>query len=147
MAFKMKYTNGKKADTSSFPFKVEAKDSVSDSPNKSLAGAAGMTGKVAGAAGGIGLGTAALVGGGGLALLGGVNYARRLADGTVRDEKNYEDEIAEAGLERNFFGKFLGIGGGNAKAREQLIRDLKEKDQMGIDRERIIARGGTVAGA
>ena len=33
MAFKMKYTNGKKADVSSFPFKVEG-GVASDSPNK-----------------------------------------------------------------------------------------------------------------
>ena len=31
MAFNMKYTNGKKADVSAFPFKIESGSAVSDS--------------------------------------------------------------------------------------------------------------------
>jgi|TARA_R100001480_G_scaffold37909_1_gene50760 hypothetical protein len=143
MAFKMKYTNGKKADVSSFPFKIEAPSAVSDSPAKFDAAAGAAIGAGLGSiAPGIGTLAGAGIGAGAGLIAGGIaNRAR-----TLRDERDYRDEIADAGLERNFFGK-IGFGGGKAKAREQLIRDLQEQDQMGIDRERIMARGGTVAGA
>ena len=151
MAFNMKYTNGKKADVSAFPFKVESSDAVSDSPAKATvaAGAAGGlgTGAAIGAGvgalfGGVGAVPGAIIGGGIGALAGGFGQNIR----KQKEYKQYENEIAAAGLERNFWGK-IGFGGGNKKAREQLIRDLQEQDQMGIDRERIASRGGVVAGA
>ena len=148
MAFNMKYTNGKKADVSAFPFKVESSDAVSDSPAKLDAG----SGMAAGSGIGAGIGTFLLPGVGtvaGAAIGAGI---RGIAGGitervkTRKEERQYEDEIQAAGLGRNFWGK-IGFGGGNKKARAALIKDLQEQDQMGIDRERIASRGGVVAGA
>jgi hypothetical protein len=60
-------------------------------------------------------------------------------------EEQYQDVLKSEGLERNFWGK-LGFGGGKSKEREARIAELQEQDQMGIDRDRIEARGGSVAG-
>ena len=146
MGYKMKYTNGKKADTSAFPFKVEQSKAVSDSPAKFT--------PLAGAIGGITGGVQALQQGENL----GVAYGRALTGSltggllsgpdkqTVADEQKYEDVLKAEGLERGFWGK-LGFGGGKSKQRAQRIEELKEQDQMGIDRERIESRGGVTAGA
>ena len=143
MAFKMKYTDGKKADVSSFPFKIDAPSATSDSPAKFDAAAGAAIGAGLGSIA-PGIGTLAGAGIGASAGLVAGGIANRMA--TRREERDYEDEIADAGLERNFFGK-IGFGGGKSSARKQLIRDLQEQDRIGIDRERIMARGGTVAGA
>tara|TARA_R110002020_G_scaffold335617_1_gene550808 strand:+ start:174 stop:617 length:444 start_codon:yes stop_codon:yes gene_type:complete len=147
MGYKMKYTNGKKADISAFPFKIDAPSATSDSPAKLDAG----SGMSAGA--GIGAGLGSIVPGLGTVVGAGIGAGAGLIAGgiaerakTNREYKQYKDEIKDAGLERNFFGK-IGFRGGNTKAREQLIRDLQEQDQMGIDRERIESRGGVTAGA
>ena len=148
MGYKMKYTNGKKADFSAFPFKIEAPSATSDSPAKLDAGSGMAAGSGLGAGIGTfllpGLGTVAGAGiGAGIgAITGGI--AQRVK--TNKEYKQYKDEIADAGLERNFWGK-LGFGGGKTKDREALIRDLQEQHQMGIDRERIESRGGVTAGA
>jgi len=136
MGYKMKYTNGKKADVSAFPFKVESGSAVSDSPVK-----LGDAGKA--------LGNFAATN---LSIAGGIpgmfvgNTIKSELSGEAALERQYEDEIAAAGLSKNFWGK-LGFGGGNKQARQALISELQEQDQMGIDRERIMSRGGTVAGA
>ena len=131
MAFNMKYTNGKKADVSAFPFKIESGSAVSDSPAKlDLKETAGKTVENLGYMGGGAVGS---------------TIARELS-GTGSLERQYADEIAEAGLTRNFWGR-IGFGGGNKQARAALIAGLQEQDAMGIDRERIASRGGVVAGA
>ena len=119
MGYKMKHTNGKKSDTSSFPFKIDEPSATSDSPAK-LMGPLGPLGPA------------------------GAIIERQL-DGTAAEEKQYGDVLKSEGLERNFWGK-LGFGGGNSQAREARINELKEQDQMGIDRERIESRGGVTAG-
>jgi hypothetical protein len=143
MGYKMKYTNGKKADTSAFPFKVEQSKAVSDSPAKFTPLIGGITGGVKAIQQGGSLGevygralTGSLTGG----LLTGPDNK------TVAEEKQYEDVLKAEGLERGFWGK-LGFGGGKSKQRAQRIEELKEQDQMGIDRERIESRGGVTAGA
>lgn len=145
----MKYTNGKTADPSAFPFKVEAPSSTSDSPAKfaNLVGDLERNpglGAVSGFARGMKEG--GILG----SVVGGVSGALGLTKGDSREtlaaERNYADEIADAGLSKNFWGK-IGFGGGKKKDRAALIRDLQEQDQMGIDRERIESRGGVTAGA
>jgi len=135
----MKHTNGKKSDTSSFPFKIDAPSATSDSPAKVLGMSdetGGKLGNLAMAYGGYALGPAGVMGG---------SMIKRQLDGTARDEKKYEDVLASEGLKRNIFGK-LGFGGGNSQAREARINELQEQDEMGIDRERIESRGGVTAG-
>ena len=149
MGYKMKYTNGKKADVSAFPFKIEAPSAISDSPAKfaNLIGEAERIpgfGALPGFArcykeGGLG---GAIVG----TLAGGLGMTKGDSMDTLRKERQYADEITEAGLDKNFWGK-IGFGGGNKKARAALIKDLQEQDQAGLDRERIMARGGVTAGA
>ena len=149
MGYKMKYTNGKKADVSAFPFKIEAPSAISDSPAKfaNLIGEAERIpgfGALPGFARGYkegGLG-GAIVG----TLAGGLGMTKGDSMDTLRKERQYADEITEAGLDKNFWGK-IGFGGGNKKARAALIKDLEEQDQAGLDRERIMARGGVTAGA
>ena len=149
MGYKMKYTNGKKADVSAFPFKIEAPSAISDSPAKfaNLIGEAERIpgfGALPGFARGYkegGLG-GAIVG----TLAGGLGMTKGDSMDTLRKERQYADEITEAGLDKNFWGK-IGFGGGNKKARAALIKDLQEQDQAGLDRERIMARGGVTAGA
>ena len=149
MGYKMKYTNGKKADVSAFPFKIEAPSAISDSPAKfaNLIGEAERIpgfGALPGFARGYkegGLG-GAIVG----TLAGGLGMTKGDSMDTLRKERQYADEITEAGLDKNFWGK-IGVGGGNKKARAALIKDLQEQDQAGLDRERIMARGGVTAGA
>ena len=149
MAFNMKYTNGKKADVSAFPFKVEASSAISDSPAK-FANVIGEAERIPGFGalpgfargykeGGLG---GAIVG----TLAGGLGMTKGDSMDTLRKERQYADEITEAGLDKNFWGK-IGFGGGNKKARAALIKDLQEQDQAGLDRERIMARGGVTAGA
>jgi|TARA_R100000458_G_C8207847_1_gene196301 hypothetical protein len=149
MAFNMKYTNGKKADVSAFPFKVESGSAVSDSPNKfanligeaeRLPGIGAMTGFARGMKEGGLFGAIAGTTGGVLGITQGDTRE------TLAAEKTYADEIAEAGLTKNFWGR-IGFGGKRKKERQALIRELQEADQAGLDRERIMARGGTVAGA
>ena len=142
MGYKMKYTNGKKADTSAFPFKIEQSSAVSDSPAKFL-----------GAIGGIAGGVKAMRQGGSLGEVYGRAMMGSLTGGlvtgpdskTVANEKQYEDVLEAEGLKRNFWGK-LGFGGGNSQARAARIKELQEQDRMGIDRERIESRGGVTAG-
>ena len=139
MGYKMKYTNGKKADTSAFPFKIDAPSATSDSPVK--------LGFVGGA---VGAGNAAL-GGGSLAEIYGAGVAGQFGlqgpdKGTLSSEKQYEDVLEAEGLKRGFWGK-LGFGGAKADERSARIKELQEQDQMGIDRERIESRGGVTAGA
>jgi hypothetical protein len=136
MGYKMKYTNGKKADVSAFPFKVESENAVSDSPVK-LGNLAETFGNVAA--------TNLSIAGGVPGMFVGSKIKGELS-GEAALERKYEDEIAAAGLEKNFWGK-IGFGGGNKKARAALIAGLQEQDQMGIDRERIASRGGVTAGA
>ena len=139
MGYTMKHTDGKKSDTSSFPFKIDAPSATSDSPAKVLGMSdetGGKLGNLAMAYGGYALGPAGVMGG---------SMIKRQLDGTARDEKKYEDVLASEGLKRNIFGK-LGFGGGNSQAREARINELQEQDQMGIDRERIESRGGVTAG-
>ena len=149
MGYKMKYTNGKKADVSAFPFKVEASSAISDSPAK-FANVIGEAERIPGFGalpdfargykeGGLG---GAIVG----TLAGGLGMTKGDSMDTLRKERQYADEITEAGLDKNFWGK-IGFGGGNKKARAALIKDLQEQDQAGLDRERIMARGGVTAGA
>ena len=149
MGYKMKYTNGKKADTSAFPFKVEQSKAVSDSPAKfaNVIGEAerfGPLGSMAGFARGM------KEGGLGGAVLGSVSGALGLTKGADREtlaaKVQYSDVLASEGLERNFWGR-MGFGGGKSKQREQRIKELQKQDQMGIDRERIESRGGVTAGA
>mgnify|MGYP005824409723 CR=1 FL=1 len=121
MGYKMKHTNGKKADTSAFPFK-------SESPVK--LGFMEGAGRI-------------IKGGAMMGPMGAIGAATTLS--SMDDEKKYEDVLAAEGLERGFFGK-LGFGGGKSKQREARIAELKEQDQMGIDRERIESRGGATAG-
>jgi len=151
MGYKMKYTNGKKADVSAFPFKIDAPSAISDSPAKATVagGAAGGLGTGAAIGAGIGsiipgLGTGigAIVGGGIGALTGGIGQNIR----KQKEYKQYKDQLEAEGLGKNFWGK-LGFGGGNKKAREMRIAELQEQDQMGVDRERIESRGGVTAGA
>ena len=137
MGYTMKYTNGKKSDSSAFPFKIDAPSAVSDSPAKMSEAMGSKLGNVA-----MGLGGYAF---GGLGIMGGSMIKRQL-DGTAKNEKQYEDVLKSEGLERNFFGK-LGFGGSRSREREQRINELQEQDQMGIDRERIESRGGVTAGA
>ena len=149
MGYKMKYTNGKKADVSAFPFKVEAPSAISDSPAK-FANVIGEAERIPGFGalpgfargykeGGLG---GAIVG----TLAGGLGMTKGDSMDTLRKERQYADEITEAGLDKNFWGK-IGFGGGNKKARAALIKDLQEQDQAGLDRERIMSRGGVTAGA
>ena len=128
MGYTMKYTNGKKSDTSSFPFKVDEPSATSDSPAK-LGFMEGAGRVIQGG-----------VTGGPMGLIGAATTL-----GSMDDEKEYEDVLASEGLERNFFGK-MGFGGGNSQARKARINELKEQDEMGIDRERIESRGGVTAG-
>ena len=46
-----------------------------------------------------------------------------------RDEREYKDEIKEAGLKRNIFGKLTGdvFGGKKVRERRELIKDLKAR--------------------
>ena len=149
MGYKMKYTNGRKADPSAFPFKVESENAVSDSPNK-FANLIGEAERIPGLGAMPGFARGYKEGGLGGAVVGSVSGALGLTKGDSREtlakERNYADEIAKAGLEKNFWGK-IGFGGGNKKARAALIRDLEEQDQAGLDRERIMSRGGVTAGA
>ena len=149
MGYKMKYTNGKKADPSAFPFKVEASSAVSDSPAKfanligeaeRLPGIGAMTGFARGMKEGGLFGAIAGTTGGALGLTQGDTRE------TLAAEKTYADEIAEAGLSKNIWGR-IGFGGKRKKERQALIKDLQEQDQAGLDRERIMARGGVTAGA
>jgi hypothetical protein len=149
MGYKMKYTNGKKADVSAFPFKVESENAVSDSPNKfanligeaeRLPGLGAMTGFARGMKEGGVLGS--IAGG----TVGALGLTKGDSAETLAKEKMYADQIADAGLEKNFWGK-IGFGGKNKKARAALIRDLEQADQAGLDRERIMSRGGVTAGA
>ena len=142
MGYKMKYTNGKRADSSAFPFKIEQSSAISDSPAKFMPLVGGITGGVKAIRQGGSLGevygralTGSLTGG----LLTGPDSK------TVAEEKQYEDVLEAEGLKRNFWGK-LGFGGGNTQARAARIKELQEQDQMGIDRERIESRGGVTAG-
>ena len=139
MGYTMKHTNGKKSDTSSFPFKIDAPSATSDSPTKIL----GMSDETGSKVGNVAMGLGSLVSGplGGM----GGSYIKRQLDGTAAAEKQYGDVLKSEGLERNFWGK-LGFGGGNSKERENRINELQEQDQMGIDRERIESRGGVTAG-
>ena len=139
MGYKMKHTNGKKSDTSSFPFKIDAPSATSDSPTKIL----GMSDETGSKVGNVAMGLGSLVSGplGGM----GGSYIKRQLDGTARDEKQYEDVLEAEGLKRGFFGK-LGFGGARADERSARIKELQEQDQMGIDRERIESRGGVTAG-
>ena len=147
MGYTMKHTNGKKSDTSSFPFKIDAPSATSDSPAKLDAG----SGLAAGAGIGAGIGTflmpgvgtvaGASIGAGIGALTGGV--ANRVK--TRKEEGQYKDTIEAEGLGRNFWGK-IGFGGGNSQERANRINELQEQDHMGIDRERIESRGGVTAG-
>ena len=148
MGYKMKYTNGKKADTSAFPFKVEELSAVSDSPAKfaNVLGEAerfGPLGSMAGFARGM------KEGGLGGAVIGSVSGALGLTKGADREtlaaEEQYSDVLKAEGLERNFWGK-LGFGGRKARERAARIEELKAQEQSGIDRDRIYAREGTVAG-
>tara|TARA_R100000995_G_scaffold19299_1_gene8015 strand:- start:422 stop:874 length:453 start_codon:yes stop_codon:yes gene_type:complete len=150
MGYKMKYTNGKKADVSAFPFKIEAPSSaVSDSPAK-FANVIGEAERIPGFGALPGFARGMKEGGMLGAVTGGVSGFLGLTKGDSREtlaaERNYADEIEDAGLSKNFFGK-IGFGGGNKKARAALIKDLQEQDQAGLDRERIMARGGVTAGA
>lgn len=139
MGYKMKYTNGKKADTSAFPFKIDAPSATSDSPVKlGFVGGAVGAGKAA-----LGGGSAAGIFGAGLA---GSLGMRGPDKETLSSEKQYEDVLEAEGLKRGFFGK-LGFGGARADERSARIKELQEQDQMGIDRERIESRGGVTAGA
>tara|TARA_R100001129_G_C5317159_1_gene246703 strand:+ start:98 stop:553 length:456 start_codon:yes stop_codon:yes gene_type:complete len=149
MGYKMKYTNGKKADTSAFPFKVEELSAVSDSPAKfanviggaeRLPGIGAMTGFARGMKEGGLFGAIAGTTGGVLGLTQGADRE------TLAAEDQYSDVLASEGLERGFWGK-LGFGGGKSKQRAARIKELQEQDQMGIDRERIESRGGVTAGA
>ena len=128
MGYKMKHTNGKKSDTSSFPFKIDAPSATSDSPAK--LGFMEGAGRVV---------KGAVVGG----PMGAIGAATTL--GSMDDEKQYEDILEAEGLKRGFFGK-LGFGGARADERSARIKELQEQDQMGIDRERIESRGGVTAG-
>ena len=149
MGYKMKYTNGRKADPSAFPFKVESENAVSDSPNK-FANLIGEAERMPGLGGMVGFARGMKEGGIGGAVVGGIAGGLGLTKGdsaeTLAKEKMYADQIADAGLEKNFWGK-IGFGGKNKKARAALIRDLEQADQAGLDRERIMSRGGVTAGA
>ena len=149
MGYKMKYTNGKKADPSAFPFKVEASSAISDSPAK-FANVIGEAERIPGLGALPGFARGYKEGGLGGAIIGGISGSLGLTKGdsmdTLRKEKQYADEISEAGLDKNFWGR-IGFGGGNKKARAALIKDLQEQEQAGLDRERIMARGGVTAGA
>ncbi len=128
MGYKMKYTNGKKADTSAFPFKIDAPSATSDSPVK--LGFMEGAGRI-------------IKGGAMMGPMGAIGAATTL--GSMDDEKKYEDVLEAEGLKRGFFGK-LGFGGARADERSARIKELQEQDQMGIDRERIESRGGVTAG-
>lgn len=149
MGYTMKYTNGKKADSSAFPFKVEASSAISDSPAKlGAGGAAGGLGSGAAIGAGIGsiipgLGTAtgAVIGGGIGMLAGGLSHNVR----KNKEQRVYKDVLEQEGLQKNFWGK-IGFGGARAKERAARVAELQEQDQMGIDRERIESRGGVTAG-
>ena len=155
MGYKMKYTNGKKADTSAFPFKVEQSKAVSDSPAKfatvmgaglgqQLGSKYGTAGRIGGAIAGGAVGTA--LSGFGLAAAPMMLGMKRQLDGTAAAEKQYADVLESEGLQRGFWGK-MGFGGKRARERAQRIKELQKQDQMGIDRERIESRGGVTAGA
>lgn len=94
-------------------------------------------------------GTAAQVGGflgGGLPGLVGGNIIKRHTTGVAADERQYADVLKQEGLQRNIWGK-MGFGGRRAREREARIEELKAQDQMGIDRERIEDREGTLVEA
>jgi hypothetical protein len=139
MGYKMKYTNGKKADTSAFPFKIEAPNAISDPKPGSSPNKFGTLGALAGAG-------RAVLQGKGVQDIWGASLAGSLGmqgpdKQTLAEEDKYADVLAEEGLTRNFWGK-LGFGGGNKLARESRIRDLQEQESQGIDRERILSRAG-----
>ena len=85
------------------------------------------------------------------AALGGVgggivgSAIQRQLDGTAADEKKFAAQLEEEGLTRGFWGK-LGFGGRKARERAARIEELKAQEQSGIDRDRIYAREGTIAG-
>ena len=120
---------------------------VEDSPTKIIAktvldkvpGAGGLTGLARGYESGGVLGGITGSVTGSLGLTSGVDRE------TLDSESQYQDVLKSEGLERNFWGK-LGFGGGKSKERAARIAELQEQDQMGIDRDRIEARGGSVAG-
>ena len=149
MGYKMKHTNGKKSDTSSFPFKIEASsNAVSDSPAKfaNVIGEAERFGPLGGAAGfARGMKHGGLLG----AVAGSVTGTLGLTQGDSREtlaaEEQYSDTLASEGLNKNFWGK-IGFKGGKSNERAARIKELQEQDQMGIDRERIESRGGVTAG-
>jgi len=149
MGYKMKYTNGKKADTSAFPFKIDAPSAVSDSPAK-FANVIGEAERIPGLGGAVGFARGMKEGGIGGAVLGSISGSLGLTKGASREtlaaEDQYSDVLASEGLERGFWGK-LGFGGGKSKQRAARIKELQEQDRMGIDRERIESRGGVTAGA
>ena len=143
MGYTMKHTNGKKSDTSSFPFKIDAPSATSDSPVKlglssiNSLGGEGHAGNKIGLMGKDWEQTAYIYSGG------------MVGDGVGKEtraqEAEYGDVLAAEGLERNMWGN-MGFGGGNSSARKARINELKEQDAMGIDRERINSRGGVTAG-
>ena len=86
--YKMKYTNGKKADTTAFPFKVEA-PKPGDSPLESFSGEAALGGAAKGAATGMALGPwGAVVGGAVGGIMGGIK------GGKAADEEEAKRELA-----------------------------------------------------
>lgn len=148
MGYTMKHTNGKKSDTSSFPFKIDAPSATSDSPAK-LANSVGnfeRGGAIGLAAGGIrGFKAGGVLGG----LAGATTGVLGLTTGddaeTLAAEEQYSDTLASEGLNKNFWGK-IGFKGGKYNERASRVKELQEQDQMGIDRERIESRGGVTAG-
>ena len=96
MGYKMKYTNGKRADSSAFPFKIEQSSAISDSPAKFMPLVGGITGGVKAIRQGGSLGevygralTGSLTGG----LLTGPDSIRRLVinnAGTIMKEQNVD---------------------------------------------------------
>ena len=110
--FKMKYTNGKKADMSSFPFKVEA-PKPGDTPLEAWDWSSAGSGASKGAMGG------AMVGGPWGAVIGGVVGG---VAGGVMGGKEKEEAAAEAT-------KIASIESENAiKANEQRKKGQIEKD-------------------
>ena len=129
--FKMKYTNGKNADTTAFPFKAQPPQ-PGDSPNKFDWSRAAKGAAIGGTAGlgimGVGAIPGAVYGG----LAGGLG-------GKSEGEEKYASEIEQAGLQRGFWGK-LGFGGRRARERKAMIARLDEKAREGVDVERIKSR-------
>ena len=142
--------NMKRGSSPNFKELGSSPTNIEDSPTKATVagGAAGGlgTGAAVGAGvgalfGGVGAVPGAIIGGGIGALAGGIGQNIR----KQKEYKQYKDVLQDEGLGKNFWGK-LGFGGGNKAAREARINELQEQDQMGIDRDRIEARGGSVAG-